>query len=194
MNLLDYLSEQEKSKATKIGFSKGEFIRKEGEECRGVYFLARGQIKIVTYTLKGKEIVYNRFVGSGMFGNNLCYSEDNRFRGNVVGELDGTLYYLPREFMTEVLQSNKEFLEAYLSEVASFGRALNGRIQVLSIPSAAERFEFYLMSRGGRIQFKTVASLADELHLSREVLSRTIHEMERRGTIKIQNHTILVLG
>lgn len=190
MNLLDYLNPTQKENLRCIAFHKEDILFREGEECRGVYFVHRGRLKIRSYTLDGVEIVYNALGPGMMFGNHLVFSSDARYRGDVVGESDGEIYGLPEEQLITYLGENPSFLRAFLREQADFGKALNLKIKILSLPGAKERLDAYLSLHHGRVRFQSVTSLAKELSLSREALSRLLHEQERLGQIQLSKNEI----
>ena len=97
---------------------------------------------------------------------------------------------IKKDNLITLLSSNKEFLKEYLKIQSDFGKSLNSRIKLLSIDSALERFEYYLFINKGEIEFKTVTSLATELGLKRETLSRLISKLEKENVIKRSLHHI----
>ncbi|MCR5349312.1 MAG: Crp/Fnr family transcriptional regulator [Bacilli bacterium] len=174
-----------------IAFKKGEILFHEGDECHGFYVVLQGRVRIVSYTLSGSEIVYNEVERGHGFGNNLVFSSDPTFRGNVIGDSEGIICFVDRETLTSLLQSNKGFLEDYLRMQSDFGKSLNGKLKLATIGGAEERFIYYLTLKQGRIRYRSIAALADSLFMKRETLSRVIHGLERDGIIKINGKEIV---
>ena len=69
-------------------------------------------------------------------------------------------------------------------------KSLNAKIKLLSFSLAEERLNYYLLMHNGVINYKYITSLADQLNLTREVLSRLLSKLEKEGKIKRTNKTI----
>lgn len=192
MLFLDVLKENELPYLNKLEFEKGEIIAQEGDSCDKVFLLREGRIKISSYTLSGEEIVYNVLNKGEIFGNNLLFSSDPSYRGNVIGLSKGSLYIIYKDDLLFLIQENKEFALAYLKAQSDFGKGLNAKLKLLSFNKAEDRFYFYLQMHGGKVSYSSLSSLADSLFLKRETLSRLVHLQERQGKIVIKNKMILL--
>lgn len=171
-------------------FRKDEILFHEGDACRSIFVVKNGSIAIRSYTLQGNEVVYNRIQTGEMFGNNLVFDDDNLFRGDVVALEDSLIFVLSRDLFVELLQSNKTFLELYLSMQSKIMKMRQQTIKLLSLKNAEERFLFYLQSQHGKIRFKNVSELAKHLQVERETLSRLISRLEKRHQIRRLSHII----
>ncbi len=189
MNLFKLLTREDIYYSLRRKASKGEIIFEEDEECKYIGILKKGEISISSYSLSGNEIIYNEIEDGGIFGNNLVFSDQSFYRGHVVAKKDSEILLYSKAAFMRILQTNREFLEAYLQIEANFAKSLNGQIKLLCITSAEERFLYYLKSKK-RISFKSVSSLADTLFLSREALSRTISKLEKEKKIKRNGNII----
>lgn len=190
MDIIDLLSEEERRKTKTLVFPRGHRICEEGEICVGVYAVRKGSVKISSYSYEGKEIVYNLIEGGRVFGNNLVFASDQRFRGNAIASSDCEITFIEKESLKELLAGNPRFLEEYLRIQSDFGKELNRKIKILSFDSARERLEFFLQSQGGEVTLKSVSELAEELFLSREATSRLIHGLAKEGSIEIDGKRI----
>ena len=159
----------------------------------GVGIVLEGKLRIRSYSLEGKEIVYNLLGAGEIFGNNLLFSSDETFRGSVVGESDGSILYIDKESLVGILQTNKDFLLEYLKAQSDFGKSLNARIKLLSLPSPEERLDYVLSLGKGSIQFKSLTVLSEQLHIKRETLSRLVHRLKKDGQITLEKHRISVV-
>ena len=182
MNLFKLLTREDIYYALRKNASKNEIIFQEDEQCKYVGIVKKGEISISTYTASGNEIIYNEITDGGIFGNNLLFSDQPYYRGHVIAKTDTEILLYSKAAFMRILQKNREFLEAYLSFEANFAKGLNGKIKLLSIPSAEERL-FYFISSQKKITFKSVSSLANALFLTREALSRTISKLAKEGKI-----------
>ena len=188
--LLELIESNPLLKSDKRHFKKGEILFHEDENCDAIYILEDGEVSISSYTLSGAEIVYNDVKAGEMFGNNLLFSSDNRFRGNVIGLKEGAIYIISKGKLIQALQSDQEFLELYLKTQSDFGKSLNAKLKILSFDKARERLEFFLSMHQGEIAFKSISELARSLFLKRETLSRLLSQMEEEGKITRLKHRI----
>ena len=192
-NILQTLSKDEQKLLEVKTLNRGEFLFREGQLCIQVAIVVSGQIKISSMNYSGSEVVFNILENGEMFGNNLIFSDDQTYKGDVVALKDSVVVLIKKENLENLLQSNKEFLLTYLNIQSNFGKKLNSTIKMLSFPSAEERFKFYLRENKGEISYHTVTELADILHLKRETLSRVLTKLEKENAIKRSPHQIIKL-
>ena len=189
-NLLESLTKEEKLKLKIVHLTKDAILFSEGDICEYVGLVFRGELKIVSYLEYGKEIVYNIVKEKQMFGNNLIFSTNPVYRGDVVANKETYLYLIDKEKLVSLLKTNEDFLLAYLQTQSDFGKDLNLNIKLLTLNNAKERILYYLKTNGDKIEYKTITELAKRIYLTREVLSRTLHDLERDHLISIKNKLI----
>lgn len=93
MEINSLLSKEERKLGKVVKFQKGNILFHEEEKCLHVGILLSGLIEIKSYTLSGQEILYNRIKKGDMFGNNLIMSSFPYYKGNVIAESDGEVFY-----------------------------------------------------------------------------------------------------
>ncbi len=189
-NILSLLEKEERKLLSVRSYNKNDVLHREGETCEEITIVSEGKIKIVSYSFSGKEIVFNELGKNQIFGNNLLFSSEPNYKGDVVSVDKSIVVTIKKDDLITLLSSNKEFLKEYLKIQSDFGKSLNSRIKLLSIDSALERFEYYLFINKGEVDFKSVTTLASELGLKRETLSRLISKLEKENVIKRSLHHI----
>ena len=162
----------------------------EGDECRKIGIVISGRLSIVSYYSDGKEVIYNILEKGKMFGNNLIFSSEPFYRGDVVAEEESKVLLIDKEEFLKAISSNQEILELFLREQSDFSKSLNLKIKLLTIDSAKERILYYLTINKNVITYKSITKLAKALYLSREVVSRTIYKLEKEGLIEIKDKRI----
>ena len=192
-NILQTLSKQEQQLLEVKSLRRGEFLFREGELCTAVSIVVSGQVKISSMNYFGSEVIFNVLEKGEMFGNNLIFSDDPTYKGDVVALKDSVVVLIKKNNLESLLQSNKDFLLTYLNIQSNFGKKLNSTIKMLSFSSAEERFKFNLHENKGEISYHTVTDLADILHLKRETLSRVLRKLEKENVIKRSPHKIVKL-
>ena len=162
----------------------------EGDECRKIGIVISGRLSIVSYYSDGKEVIYNILEKGKMFGNNLIFSSEPFYRGDVVADEESKVLLIDKEEFLKAISSNQEILELFLREQSDFSKSLNLKIKLLTIDSAKERILYYLTINKNVITYKSITKLAKTLYLSREVVSRTIYKLEKEGIIEIKDKRI----
>ena len=193
-NILSLLSKEEQQLLEVKSVDRGTYLFREGELCSKVSIVVSGGVKIASTHYSGSEVVFNILESGEIFGNNLIFSDQPVYKGDVIAIKDSTIVSISKENLMKILQSNKEFLIAYLNVQSNFGKKLNSTIKMLSMSSAEDRFMFYLHENKGEISYHTVADLADILNLKRETLSRLLTKLEKENVLKRSPHKISKLN
>lgn len=162
----------------------------EGDECQKIGIVISGRLSIVSYYSDGKEVIYNILEKWKMFGNNLIFSSEPFYRGDVVADEESKVLLIDKEEFLKAISSSQEILELFLREQSDFSKSLNLKIKLLTIDSAKERILYYLTINKNVITYKSITKLAKTLYLSREVVSRTIYKLEKEGLIEIKDKRI----
>ena len=192
-DLLAILTKDELKKLETRSYKENEIIFHEEELCEKVSFVLKGKVSIVSYTSLGNEVIYNELKSSDIFGNNLIFSSDKKYRGNVVSMSESTIGFLKENDLLDILKSNRDFLVLYLQKQAEFGKQLNARIKLLSMQSAEERLLFYFHLNNNVIRFTSITALASTLGLQRETLSRIVNRYKKENKIIYNNHQLKLI-
>ena len=174
-------------------FKAGETLFIENDVCNSVGIVKSGEISIKSYFSNGKEVTYNVLSEGQMFGNNLIFSSKPQYRGDVIATKESEIFFIKKDNLIKLLKSDDEFLIAYLSQQSDFSKTLNLKIKLLTIPSAEDRFIYYLTFNKNKISYKSITKLANELYLTRESLSRTIKKLREKKTILVDGKTITLM-
>jgi len=193
-NILSLLTKEEQNLLEVKSLNKGQVLFREGELCSKVSIVVSGQVKISSMNYSGREVIFNVCENGDMFGNNLIFSDNPHYKGDVIAIKDSVIDSIKRENLESILQSNKQFLISYLNIQSNFGKKLNSTIKLLSFSSAEDRLLFFLKENNSNIKYHSVTDLADLLHLKRETLSRLLTKLEKENVIKRSPHSISLLN
>lgn len=189
-NLLETLTKEEISKVKIVSLNKEQILFNEGDRCESVGVVVEGEIEIVSYSYGGKEIIFNHIYPGMMFGNNLIFSSNPVYKGSVIAKKPAKVTLIYKNTLIYLLKSNNEFLLKYLQFQSDMGKDLNGKIKLLSLDNAEERFFYYLHSQNGVITYSSITKLASILSLQRETLSRLISRLVNEKKIIREKHVI----
>ncbi len=174
-------------------FKKNDILFHENDLCEYVCLVYKGLISISSFSYNGKEIVYNVLKENDWFGNNLIFSDNPYYKGSVIALSNSKVFYISKSDLLILLKENSDFLESYLRVQSNFGKSLNSKIKLLGFDSAEERFFYYLFLNNNQIKFKNITSLAKELSLSRETVSRLIYRLISEKKIEKMQNVILFI-
>jgi CRP-like cAMP-binding protein len=191
--LLQVLTKKEHKLVKGYQVTKNSVINHEGDLCENVGVIISGKVDIVSYSFQGKEQILNSLKAGDIFGNNLIFSSEPIYRGDVIAKEKCVIAFINKENLIYLLQNNQEFLTLYLKAQSDFGKSLNARIQLLSFTNAEERLVYYASKNDNVITFKNVTTLAAQIGIQRETLSRLLTSLVKRHLIKKEKGKITFL-
>ena len=192
-NLLETLNKEELEKVKIVSLSKEQILFHEGDVCESVGVVIEGEIEIASYSYGGKEIIFNHLYPGMVFGNNLIFSSNPVYKGSIIAKKPSKVALIYKNQLISLLKNNDEFLLKYLQYQSDTGKDLNGKIKLLSLDNAEERFFYYAHSQNGVIAYSSITKLASILSLQRETLSRLISRLVKEKKIIKDKHTIKVI-
>ena len=190
IKLLSCLNKEQRKFVKGLSIKKGYSLFKEGDVCDSIGIVVSGEIDIVSYSIEGKEIVYNTVTPGNLFGANLVFSSEKEYKGNVVAKEKSTVAIIKKADLINILQTNQDFLLEYLNKQSDFSKSLNSKIKVLSYESSEDRLLVYLGMNDNQITIKSVTDLASILCMTRESLSRCLSRLEKKHLIKRKGNVI----
>lgn len=191
--LLQVLTKKEHKLVKGYQVTKNSVINHEGDLCENIGVIISGKVDIVSYSFQGKEQILNSLKAGDIFGNNLIFSSEPIYRGDVIAKEKCVIAFINKENLIYLLQNNQEFLTLYLKAQSDFGKSLNARIQLLSFTNAEERLVYYASKNDNVISFKNVTTLAAQIGIQRETLSRLLTSLVKRHLIKKEKGKITFL-
>ena len=192
MSIIDLLSKEEKKHLIYRNLEKGAVLFHESDQCRYIGIICKGEVSIISYLDDGKEIIYNTIQQDGIFGNNLIFSSEPYYKGDIIADSDSIIVLISKNDLIDILQNNKEFFKEYLKIQSDSSKALNNRIRLLSIASAEERFRFYMHENRNRVAYDSIEHLARKMYLTRETLARLLSRLEKNSSIIRENKVIIL--
>lgn len=183
MNITDLLSNKEKKTLIIKSLKKDDILFYELDLCECIGIILEGSVNITSYLEDGKQIIYNTINKDGIFGNNLLFSSNPYFKGDIQANCDTKIALIYKDNLIKLLQNNEKFLIEYIKHQSNFAKQLNSRIKLLSIDNAEERFYYYLHENNNIINIESVSELSRNLNLQRETVSRLLSKLIKENKI-----------
>ena len=193
IELLNVLNKEEHKLVKGYQVAKNNVIFHEGDVCETIGIIISGKVDIISYSFEGKELLINSLKAGEIFGNNLIFSSEPVYRGDVIAQEKSVIAIINKENLVYLLQNNKDFLNAYLKAQSDKAKLLTSRIQLLSLVNAEERLFYYASKNDNVIVYKNVTTLAATIGVQRETLSRLLTSLIKRHLIKKEKGKITVL-
>lgn len=184
-------------------FKAGEYICWAGEPCTGLYMLQEGRVKLFKLSNKGRELII-RVMESGATFNEVPVFDNGRNVVNVAALDDSLIWIFEKKVIRQTLAEHPEMCTVIILNLTQNLRDMVGMIEELSFFQVTNRLARLISQlpeaqlSGSKDQRLTQDTLAARLGTVREVVARSLRELDqsgaivvKRGRIQVVNRTIL---
>jgi CRP/FNR family transcriptional regulator len=182
-------------------FARGEIIFHEGETAEALFVVLAGQVKLVRYSPKGRELLLHLANPGQTFAEAALFAGETYPATAEVVEA-ARVWCLPRAVLIDLLRASPELALAMLGSVSMWTRRLASKLELLTQRRVEERLALYLIARAGseELEAGAVIELAQPRNLiaaqcgtGPEVISRTFRRLEDDGILAAAPHHVTVL-
>jgi CRP/FNR family transcriptional regulator, cyclic AMP receptor protein len=172
----------------------GHVLFATGEECRGLYMIQSGRVRIYRTDPAGREQVLHT-EGSGRTVAELPLFDAGPYPASAVAIEDCTLVFLPRQAFEYLYRTQPDIAQAVIRALGRRLRHLVHLTETLAFRDVAARLAMLLVGYAERAGSKTSAGveieldrtqeeLAHEIGTARESVSRAMKQLRRKGLIE----------
>ncbi len=191
-----------KDEIAKVGFVKtlkeGIHLMDVGQYVKTIPLIVDGKLKIFREDEEGNELfLYYLYPGEACAISLVCTINDRISQVRAVAMEDTQIISIPIENMDKFMMTYRSW---YQFVVRTYGLRLNemlNTIDSIAFLKMDERLLEYLEKAakvtGSNTINDTHQNIATELNTSREVISRLLKQMERKGLVKLSRNHIEVL-
>lgn len=170
-------------------YKKGEVIYSPGQQPRFVYFITKGQVRMVTVNGDGKEFIQGIFKKNQYFGEPAMLLSKPYLAYTIATE-DTSLILLEREQFLSLLENNREFSVEVITTLSKRLFYKSMMLEELANEHADHRLRTlvtYLCKelKPDEVLPVTRQALADMSGLRVETVIRLIKKMSETGEIKL---------
>ncbi len=179
-------------------FSAGEIILRTGQYIRSTMLILQGRIKIYRENEEGGEfLMYYLGPGQACAVSMICAIQSQPSEIMAIAEEDTEVLTLPVTLMAELSNKDKSWYQFVIQTYRSRFDELLLVIDNLAFRNMDERLEFYLKRHAGTTGNNKIElshqQIAEDLHSSREVISRLLKKMEQRNYLRLHRNMIELL-
>jgi len=174
---------------------RAEMVLLEGEFAENLYFVASGVVKVFKTSVEGKEQILS-IVRPGESFNDVSIfdGEPNPVSAKAMGPV--LLYGIKKNEMEAIVRNHPQIALNVIKVLARRVRHLLSLVEDLSFKHVIGRVAKILvehiggeMGRGPRLTQQEMAAMAGT---AREVVGRSLKELEETGVIKLDRHRIVI--
>ena len=179
-----------------LAFEADEIVFREGQSCLGLYIIKSGRVKIFKYSPSGREMIINVCEPGDSFNEVPVFDLlDNPV--NVGAVLDTQVWLIDAESLRQVVVNHPEAAQKIIINLSQNLRMLVKKVAEMTFYPVTARLARLLhdlppehLSGTDRL---TQDDLASRVGTVREVVARSLKELENRGAIEIERGKIKIL-
>lgn len=183
-------------------FSPNEQIIDQEDESRDVYFITRGRVRIVSFTVSGKEVALEDLVEGDYFGE--LAAIDGRPRStSVLAVEDSDVAKIAAERFLRVLEKHPQVALNVMKNLANIIRSSTARIIDLSTLGANNRVHGELLRQARTAEerqdntaiLKPIpvhSDMASRASTTRETVARVLSDLTKKGIVKREKDSLVI--
>lgn len=171
-----------------------EYVKAAEGTCVGVLFVINGVIKIQRINSEGEETnLYN--IRNGEFCHEALSCISNFESLNITGKAiqDSKVCLIPIDIARSYLMKDNEFLSYIYGDLYSKFITVIENKEGIVHESLETRLVKLLINKKSNIIYGTHSELAFEIDSAREVVSRKLKNLEKRGYVKLERGKIIIV-
>lgn len=182
-------------------FHPQEQIIDRGSDSRDVCFIVSGRVRVVNYSLSGREVTFDD-VGAGGYLGELSAIDGAARSASIVALSDVTVAFMSPRLFTTVVTGTPEIAMKVMGRLASIVRQATGRIMDLSTLGANNRVhaELLRLAKPALRPDNTAVitpipihgDIASRVSTTRETVARVLGDLGRDGLVIRQDNGLLI--
>lgn len=181
--------------AVQVRLNADDFVFRPGDLCESFLILLDGRIRVQLISDDGKEVtLYKIGPGGSCMLTTSCLFSSDEYPAEAIAETDIVALAFSKDIFERTVESSARFRRFVFDGFSQRLAKVISRMEELAFTSIDYRLAKVLMGLHERGQTQvTHNELAVELGTAREVVSRHLKQMEKRGLIALARGKITVL-
>lgn len=207
IGLLDSLTVEERDALGRTcrwrRYASGEQIIDRSSDSRDVFFVIGGAVRVVIYSLSGREIALDDITAGGVFGE-LAALDGSPRSASVMAIGETTVASMTADQFLRVLREHPDVALALMRRLATVIRVSGARILDLSTLGANNRVHADLLAlcrtaevtREGHARIRPIpvhSDIAARVSTTRETVARVLNDLSRQGIVRRDADALVVL-
>jgi CRP-like cAMP-binding protein len=181
-----------------ISYDAEEMIVREGQKCPGLCIIQSGRVKIYKNSPSGREMIINVIEDGDSF-NEVPVFDKLETPVNVGAVIDTQVWLIDTGALHKVIAEHPEAAQKIIMNLSQNLRMLVGKVAELSFFNVTARLARLLRQlsskqlSGNSSDRLTQDDLASRIGTVREVVARSLKELEKNGAIDVERGKIKIL-
>jgi CRP-like cAMP-binding protein len=182
-------------------FHAHEQIIDREDDSRDVFFITRGEVRVVNYSMSGREVSFDE-IEAGYFFGELAALDGAPRSASVVALMDTTVALMPPEVLQQLVVDHPQVGLQLMARMAHIIRTSTSRIMDLSTLGANNRVyaELLRMARQNLKGDETArispipihGDIASRVSTTRETVARVLSDLSRQGLVVRQGNALVI--
>jgi CRP/FNR family cyclic AMP-dependent transcriptional regulator len=181
-----------------VQYDPGEVIFWQSEECQGLYILEIGKVKLYKLSSMGRELII-RILEPGASFNEVPVFDHGGNEVNVATMEESEIWLIDKTILQQMTHQSTELAQAVITNLTRNLRTLVGLVEEVSFYQVTNRLARLLVQlpeeqlSGAQAQRLTQDIMAARLGTVREVVARSLRDLDRCGAIRVRRGKIYIL-
>jgi len=186
-------------------YKKGDTIARQGDICRHLYILVKGEVTTEMITENGGLLTIENMKAVKPLASAFLFAEKNQFPVDVIALEDCTLMTIPKDDVIQLFLKDPKFLQSYLAYNSDKTQFLSNKLQMVTIRTIRGKLAGYLLDQLMKCHSispsintfytdKNQTELAKYFGVTRPALARILSEFQQEGIIRSDRNKITVLN
>ncbi len=178
-------------------FERGEVLFWEGDPCSGLHIIQNGSVKLFRISPQGRQHIV-RVLQEGDTCNEVPVFDGGSNPVNVEALEETTVWVVDADAVQALMLKDHEFMQKTIQNLARMMRHLVKMVSEMAFYQVTHRLARLIgeipadeLSGTGSTRW-TQDQLAARLGTVREVVARSLRELERSGAINVENRRIVI--
>lgn len=178
---------------------KGELIASEGDICKGLIIIEKGEAAAQKYTHSGEYSTLRILEPGDVFGEDQIQEESGRYTSTLEAITDVTLSFISQSNLISLVERFPTIREGLWKLLLQRIRTSDERVILLSQKSVRSKISYYLLRLSEKQQEACVSLpgsrevVAKYLSIPRPSFSRELSAMEKEGMLSLSGRKVEIL-
>lgn len=170
-------------------YKEGEYIARQGDACRSLFILMKGNVKTQMENAEGKQLTIDWIKAPDILAPAFIYASENRFPVNVETTELCEVLVMDRTRFEAFMHAQPAVMRNFIAIISDRSLFLSRKLNEFALQSLKSRLLNYLQMHGGIHNQQEVAFI---LGVARPSLARALSELIAEGKITMTGKQVVL--
>lgn len=170
-------------------YKEGEYIARQGDACRSLFILMKGNVKTQMENAEGKQLTIDWIKAPDILAPAFIYASENRFPVNVEATDLCEVLVMDRARFEAFMHAQPAVMRNFIAIISDRSLFLSRKLNEFALQSLKSRLLNYLQMHGGIHNQQEVAFI---LGVARPSLARALSELIAEGKITMTGKQVVL--